>query len=423
MGRIAFTNARLLDGDSRARSGQTVIVEGDRLVYVGDDADANLGPNDQQFALNDRTLMPGMFQSHWHGSYKGLDFKCLPVGLEQPPGYLMLLAATQARLALDCGFTSVIGAATGDALDAQLKMAIADGIVEGPRIFASGRWLITTGDSNDLPEYSWWGITSLGAQRICDGPDEFRKGARREILEGAEVIKIFNDSGHALLYGSHFLSMTADELAAAVEATHQRGKLIRSHVTGKKAILDCIDAGVDILDHVDQIDEECIERIVESGTFVCPSVYLLKAIIDTVSAQDDGTIDTPFFEIMQQDFDNMCRMLPLAAQSGAKFMIGDDWGTAMTPHGDYHKEMQLYVDCGVPELDVIRWATRHPAEAMNMGNELGTITTGKIADLLIVDGDPSEDISVLGDRDKLLAIMKEGEFHKNNLGLVDFTAP
>jgi len=416
MARIAFTNARLLDGDNHARPGQTVIVEGDRLAYVGDDATANLGPNDQQFALNDRTLMPGMFQAHWHGSYKGLDFKCLPVGLEQPPGYLMLLAANQARLALDCGFTSVIGAATGDALDAQLKMAIADGIVEGPRIFASGRWLITTGDSNDLPEYSWWGITSMGAQRICDGPDEFRKGARREILEGAEVIKIFNDSGHALLYGSHFLSMTADELAAAVEATHQRGKLIRSHVTGKKAILDCIDAGVDILDHVDQIDEECINRIIESDTFVCPSVYLLKAIIETVSAQNDGTLDTPFFEIMQQDFDNMCRMLPLAARSGAKFMIGDDWGTAMTPHGDYYKEMQLYVDCGVPELDVIRWATRHPAEAVNMGSELGTITTGKIADLLIVDGDPSEDISVLGDSEKLRAIMKEGQFYKNNLG-------
>jgi imidazolonepropionase-like amidohydrolase len=160
---------------------------------------------------------------------------------------------------------------------------------------------------------------------------------------------------------------------------------------------------------------ECIDRIVESDTFVCPSVYLLKAILETVSAQGDGTIDLPFFEAMQQDFDNMCRMLPLAARAGAKFMIGDDWGTAMTPHGDYHKEMQLYVDCGVAALDVIRWATRHPAESMNMGKELGTIATGKIADLLVIDGDPSEDISVLGDQDKLQLVMTEGKICKNNL--------
>ncbi len=415
MGRIAFIKANLLDGDRPAQPGMTVIVEGERIVHVGNDANAPLRPDDQLLPLDGHTVMPGMFQAHWHGSYKGLDFQCVPVGLEQAPGYLMLLATTQARLALDCGFTSVIGAATGDALDAQLKMAIADGIVQGPRIFASGRWLITTGDSNHLPEYAWWGITSMGAQRVCDGPDEFRKGARQEIREGAEVIKIFNDSGHALLYGTQFLSMTATELAAVVEATHHRGKKIRSHVTGKKAILACIEANVDILDHADQIDEECVDRIVASNTFVCPSLYLLKAIMDTVRAQDDGTIDTPFFEIMQRDFDNMQRMLPYAAQGGARFMVGDDWGTAMTPHGDYIEEMKLYVECGVAALDVIRWATMHPAESMGMGDELGTIEAGKIADLLVVNGDPSQDIGILGNRDNLLAIMQEGSFYKSML--------
>jgi imidazolonepropionase-like amidohydrolase len=415
MARIALVNANLLDGENAAVSGMTIIVEGDRIVSVSDDAAAALGSDDQVISLDGRTVMPGMFQAHWHGSYKGLDFECVPVGLEKPPGYLMLLAATQAKLALDYGFTSVIGAATGDALDAQLKMAIADGVVEGPRIFASGRWLITTGDSNDLPEYYWWGITSPGGQRICDGPDEFRKGARQEIREGAEVVKIFNDSGHALLYGTQFLSMTSSELAAVVEATHHRGKKIRSHVTGKQAILDCIDAGVDILDHADQIDAECVDRIVESNSFVCPSLYLIKAILSVVRDQDDGTIDTPFFEVMQQDYDNMRNMLPYAAKAGAKFMLGDDWGTAMSPHGDYNEEMKLYVECGVDALTVLKWATQYPAESMGMGNELGTIAEGKIADLLVLQGDPSQDISLLGDRDKILAIMRDGKFHKSLL--------
>jgi imidazolonepropionase-like amidohydrolase len=139
-------------------------------------------------------------------------------------------------MALEHGFTSVIGAAVGDAIDAQLKAAIADGVLEGPRIMASGRWLITTGDSNDLPEFWWWGITAPGSQIICDGADEFRKAVRREILEGAEIIKIFSDSGHALLYGSSFTSMTDGELHAVVETAHHRQKKVRSHTTAKSNI-------------------------------------------------------------------------------------------------------------------------------------------------------------------------------------------
>jgi imidazolonepropionase-like amidohydrolase len=97
-------------------------------------------------------------------------------------------------------------------------------------------------------------------------------------------------------------------------------------------------------------------------------------------------------------------------------MVGDDWGTAMTPHGEYVREMQLYVDeVGIPALDVIRWATRHGAEAMGMGEELGTVAEGALADLLVVRGDPSADIGVLGDPENLVAIMKEGRFVKCGL--------
>jgi imidazolonepropionase-like amidohydrolase len=177
MTRTRFQGGKLFDGDNVAVSGKTVTVEGGRIATVCDDAAAEVRPDDRVVDTSGSTLMPGMVQAHWHGSYAGLDFTPPPVGLERPPGYLMLLAAKHGRMALERGFTSVIGAATSDAIDAQLKAAIADGVLEGPRIMASGRWLITTGDSNDLPEFWWWGISSPGAQRICDGPDEFRKGA------------------------------------------------------------------------------------------------------------------------------------------------------------------------------------------------------------------------------------------------------
>jgi len=414
MTRTVFHSARLLDGESPAVTGQTVLVEGDRIVRVCGDAAFTPAPDDDVIDIGGRTLMPGMVQAHWHGSYAGLDFEPPPVGLERPPGYLMLLAAKHARMALERGFTSVIGAATGDALDAQLKAAIADGVTEGPRIMASGRWIITTGDSNDLPEFWWWGITSPGAQRICDGADEFRKAVRQEIKEGAEIIKVFSDSGHALLYGPEFVSMTSGELAAAVEAAHHRGKKIRSHVTAKANILQCIAAGVDVLDHADGIDEECVEAMLEADTHVCPSLHLPRAILDHVTAE--GRADEPFFVAMRRDYENTCERLPAAASAGVKLMVGDDWGTTMTPHGDYIREMELYVDeIGIAPLEVLRWATKHGAEAMGLGEELGTIAGGKIADLLVVDGEPDQHVGVLGEPVNLLAIMRDGAFVKREI--------
>jgi imidazolonepropionase-like amidohydrolase len=411
--RIVFTGANLLDGDSAARPNQTVVVEDGRFAVVDRDGAFTPSEADCVIALDGDTLMPGMVQAHWHGPYEGLDFTPPPVGLEKPPGYLMLLAAKHARLALDRGFTSVIGAAAGDAIDAQLKQAIADGVLVGPRILAGGRWLITTGDSNELPEFWWWGIQSMGAQRVCDGPDEFRKGVRREIHEGSEIIKIFNDSGHALLYGMDFVSMTDEELHAAVEATHHRGKLIRSHVTHPREIMKCIRAGVDVLDHVDGMDRECIDAMLEAGSFVCPSLYLTKAVLETIKALGEGKENEPFFVALQRDFDHMCEILPEANAAGVQLMVGDDWGTAMTPHGDYVKEMELYVDeVGIDPLDVIRWATVNGTRCMRMGDELGTVAAGKVADLVLVKGDPSKNISLLGDPANLLAVMKDGVFTK-----------
>jgi imidazolonepropionase-like amidohydrolase len=280
----------------------------------------------------------------------------------------------------------------------------------GPRIVPCGRWLITTGDSNDLPNFWWWGITSPGSQRICDGPDEFRKAVRQEIKEGAEIVKIFADSGHALLYGSDFVSMTEAELRAVVEAAHDRGKKVRCHVTAKRMILRCIDAGVDVLDHADGMDDECIEAMVKAGTYVCPSLYLPKAMLAMIAAQGQGKQNEPFFVTMRRDLDRMCEVLPRAAKAGVKLMVGDDWGTVMTPHGDYAKELELYVnDAGIDARTVLRWAIVHGTECMGMGEQLGRIEEGRLADVVAVHGDPSRDISILASPDNIRLVMKDGK--------------
>ncbi len=410
MGRTVFRDANLLDGTTAARPGMSIAVEGTTIVDVGAAIPAK--PDDAVIDLAGQTLMPGLIQSHWHGSYRGIDFACPPVGLEKPPGYLMLVALKHAQLALSFGYTTVIGAATGDALDAQLKWAIADGIVEGPRVIPCGRWLITTGDANDFPEYWWWGKLAKGAQEICDGPYEFRRAVRQEIKEGAEIIKIFADAGHALIYGKGHVSMAQDEIQAVIEATHDRGKKVRAHVDTKRGILNAIKSGIDLLDHADEMDEECIDAMAESGIGVCPSMYFPKAVIQRMVDDGLGWEKRPMAVEIQRDLDRMSKLLPYAAKRGAKFLIGDDWGTAMTPHGAYNRELELYVECGVPALEVIRWATANAADFLGMKGQIGCVAEGATADLVVVKGDPSRDIALLGDKEKIRAVMKEGAFVK-----------
>jgi imidazolonepropionase-like amidohydrolase len=115
---------------------------------------------------------------------------------------------------------------------------------------------------------------------------------------------------------------------------------------------------------------------------------------------------------IQRDLDRMSSLLPYAAKRGAKFLIGDDWGTAMTPHGQYNRELELYVESGVPALDVIRWATANAAEFLGMKGQLGCIAEGAVADLVVVKGDPSRNIALLGDTANIRAVMKEGAFTK-----------
>ena len=412
MARTVFKGANLLDGTSAARSNMTVVVESGTIAQVAGDGTVTPQSGDTVVDLKGDTLMPGLIQSHWHGSYRGIDFACPPVGLEKPPGYLMLVALKHAQMALNSGFTTVIGAATGDALDAQLKWAIADGIAEGPRVIPCGRWLITTGDANDFPEFWWWGKLNKGAQEICDGPYEFRRAVRQEVKEGAEIIKIFADAGHALIYGKGHVAMTQDEIEAVVQATHDRGKKVRSHVDTKRGILNAIESGIDLLDHADEMDEECIDAIAESGVAVCPSMYFPKAVIQRMVDDGFGWEKKPMAVEIQRDLDRMSSVLPYAAKKGAKFLIGDDWGTQMTPHGHYHKELELYVEVGVSALEVIKWATANAADFLGMAGKLGCVREGAIADLIVVKGDPSRDITLLGHGETLRAIMKEGVFHK-----------
>ena len=406
MTRLVLTGARLLDGTRPAIDNATVAIEGGRIVDLATGARTathTIGTQDHVVDLAGRTLMPGMFTCHFHATYHELGSQPnTPYGDEYPPSYLALIAAKNLHTALQHGYTGVVGAGGSHHVEGGVKRAIEDGLIPGPRFWPSSRELSTTGHSNDAVPW-YWGMHASGAVRLCDGAEEFRLGVR-EIKRGAQVIKLFVTGGHGTLAPKHRIEMSRDELAAAIDTTHERGALIRGHLVNKPAIMMALELGIDIVDHCDEMDDEVIAALVETGAFVVPSLHFPKHFVETFGSGLGFAADA-----MRADLEHMYATIPKAQAAGVKFVLGDDYGAVGFPHGAYGPELRLYVEhAGVTPLDIIGWATRNGAELVGRGDDLGTVEVGKLADLIVVDGDPSFDIGALADR-RPLAVLKGGE--------------
>ncbi len=408
MARMLLRAANLLDGSGPTRPGTTLVIEGERVAQVAPDATIAARPDDDVLSLAGRTVMPGMVSAHFHATFEGATLDVFPLGVDRPPGVLMLRAAKNAQLALACGFTSLVGAGGGDDIDAQLALAIAQRLVPGPRILPCSRNLGTTSGYIDLAPW-WYRMQNLGACRMADGPDEFRRAVREEIKRGARMIKVFATGGHGNVNtGQRELSRA--ELAALVDAAHQRGARVRAHCAWKASMLECIAVGVDVIDHGDEIDAECIDAMSRAGTFWDPSALYLQKLLDLPTLQ--GPESAALRDATARELENIARWLGPAQRAGARIVLGDDYGTVLMPHGSYAEEIAFYVkQLGAAPLDVLGWATRNGGALMGL-SDLGTLEAGKLADLIVVDGDPSADPTVLCDRSRICGVMKGGAWFR-----------
>ena len=415
MSKIFLRGARVVDGVKKPVNNKVIVIDGERIKSVSSNAKAaQPSAKDKVFDLDGKVVMPGMCMSHYHPAYNNVT-SAGQIDLEHPPTMLTLVASKNAELALHCGFTSTIGAGAGHYIDVVLRDAINSGLIPGPRVFACGRDIVTTGDSVDVHP-KWWKIGLDSFAKLCDGPDEFRKAVREEIHRGVDIVKLYPTGGHGLPTEREFMSMAEDEIDVAINTAHDRGVKIRGHLISKRGILASLKAGIDIVDHGDGIDDECIDWFLKQGSYMAPSLYLPSVM---VSAYLSG--EAPYLESLVPDLERTLESHPenvkKANDAGVPMLVGDDFGFgSQMPHGDYAKELAVYPDlCGVSNLDVIRWATYNAAKFTGRDHELGTVEEGKLADLLVVDGDPSKDLRVLGDRSNIKAVIKGGEFVTNSL--------
>jgi imidazolonepropionase-like amidohydrolase len=405
-----FREATVLDGEHLPRGGLTVVVDDNRITSVSERDPVDLGPEDRVVDLGGRTLMPGMVTCHFHATYHELGLLPGPFGLSEAPALQAVRAVKNLEKVLMSGFTSAVSAGAPFGIDGSMVQAIKEGAIAGPRFVPGSRDLSTTGHANDYAPW-YWRVGEPGALHLCDGPDEFRKAVREEIKEGARIIKMFVTGGHGVPRAPERIEMTAEEMGAAIEAAHLRGAKIRGHIANREAILMAVELGMDVIDHGDGMDGECIDRIVAAGTFVVPSMFFLFKYAELLKGQSPAMA-----EAMQEELDSALAVLPMAHDAGVKLVLGDDYGAAGFPHGIYGEELEFYVKvAGMAPLDVVRWATVNGAALMGRGDELGGVSAGKLADLLVVDGDPIADIAVLADRTRILAVMKDGQFMKDEL--------
>lgn len=429
MARWVFENGNLFDGIEATQSGAHVVVEGRRIIAVGRGT-APTGAGDRRIDLAGKTLLPGLIQCHFHSGFGPDAGNPMPVlGLNAPPAYLGMVAVYNARIALENGVTSVIGSSNGDHLDVALKEAIKIGVAPGPRVIPCTTEMGPSGDYSDGTNRAWhMDLGRTGLIRSCDGVEAFRHAVRQEVGRGCEIVKLSLGKGHGASPSDERCSLTREEIEVVVETAHARGALVRAHCPSRLGVLLCAKTGVDIIDHGDRIDDEGIEAVLEADATIAPSLLWGERFLGMADAWDDangpfpigdGFPETPEerqerIEGVREDYAYTCEAVPKMQAAGVRMVLGDDYGFPMMPHGDYVSEMEIYVRLGIPPLEVMRWATRNGALAMkHKGRELGTLEAGKLADLIVVDGDPTQDVSVLRDPSRIALVMKDGEILKD----------
>jgi imidazolonepropionase-like amidohydrolase len=411
--RLVLLDAQVVDALGARRS--SVVVEGRTIAEVSEHPARQA--DDRVVALAGRTVMPGLVSAHFHATYHELGSRQTPFGLEDPPALQAVRAVRNLETLLQCGFTAAVSAGAPFAIDASMKVAIREGLIVGPRLMAGSNDVSTTGHAGDKSFPWYWDVGAMGAVHRCDGPDEFRRAVREEIKRGAEIIKMFVTGGHGTVAPSEQMEMSRDELTAGIEAAHQRGALVRGHIANREAIHMALDAGIDVIDHGDGLDDQAIERMVDDGTFLVPSQLFPARFAEAMAGSGLG-----FGASMTKDIEAALEILPRANEAGVRLLLGDDYGAIGLPHGCYADELAFYVkEAGIAPLDVIRWGTLHGAQLMGRADRLGTVEVGKLADLVVVDGDPLADITVLADRARLLAVMKGGDLVKD--ALADLVPP
>ena len=405
---LVIENGQLIPGTGAAPVPAAALhVESGRITYAGRSSAAPPVPaTARRIDARGGTIMPGLVEAHFHPTYFNVA-ALEDLDIKYPVEYVTLLAASNARLALECGYTAARSGGSLFNIDVWLKKAIENDITLGPRLAASGREICGVGGLMDWnPDFRKIGMEGLVL--LINGPDEARAAVRKLVKDGVEWVKTYptGDAAAPDTNDHHTLCMTFEEMHACVATAHNHGLKVTGHCRATAGIKNALRAGYDTLEHGTFMDDEALDLLLERNTPVVPALQFEHASI----------VEGPRFGMSQRVIDGHKETLEGGAESarrilkaGGRLGMGGDYGFAWTPHGTYAKELTFFVRyVGLSPLEVITCATRTGAEIMGRSSEFGTLEPGKLADLLVVDGDVFSDIAILEERSCLIAVIQGG---------------
>jgi imidazolonepropionase-like amidohydrolase len=415
-GSLLIANGRLVDGSgSPAVADGAVAVKDGKIVYAGPAKGAPSVPVDaRRIDARGGTIMPGLVEAHFHATYFNVA-ELADLDVKYPVEFVTILAACNAKLALECGYTSARSGGSLHNIDVWLKKAIEDDLIPGPRLAANGREICGAGGLMD------WNSDHLklgmeGLILLINGPDQARSAVRKLVKDGVEWIKTYptGDAAAPDTADHHTLCMTFEEMAAVVSEAHNYRRKVTGHCRATQGIKNALRAGFDCLEHGTFMDREALDMLLERNTPVVPALQFEYASIEK----------GPGFGMPQSVVDGHKETLEGGAESariilkaGGRLGMGGDYGFAWNPHGDYAKELTFFVKyVGFTAMETITCATKVGAEIMGRSHEIGTLEAGKLADILVVDGDVLGDIAVLEDRSRFVAVIQGGEVKGGRLG-------
>lgn len=410
MRRILISNAMVFDSVTGKASPGSVLVEGNRIAALLPATEAT-ADGAMEIDAKGAFLMPGMIEGHGHISFidQADIMELAVIGVEEHT----LATMHNARKLLEAGFTSVNSAASAKVrLDAVIRDEINAGRIPGPRLRAASPEITVTsglGDSNKMHVK----LHTFGL--VADGEDEIASTVRLCIREGVDNIKL-NISGDVFMPNADSFStvMADNEVAVAVKTAHAHGKRVAAHCRAADSVKRAVKCGVDMIYHCDHADEEALEMLEEAKDWVLtgPAVGVIISSIKALEEADDPA-NGPAIDELKQLFEDNCWTHNEMRKRGIPVVVGGDYGFAVTPQGTNAKDLEHFVrHYGFSEAETLQCATLIGAKAMDMADDLGQIREGFLADMLLVDGNPLDDITIMQNKDRFLMIMKDGEIHQ-----------
>jgi imidazolonepropionase-like amidohydrolase len=409
---IVLKGGVLIDGTGKAPlENAVVVIKGSNIVSIGEEENVEIPSESNIITVDGHTIIPGLIDAHLHltGTRSRNMMEWL---LETDPALRALRTAADAQALLYSGYTTV--RCCGSTISIALKRAIDEGITLGPRIMAARKMITRTGghEGHSIP-IKW--IKEAGVTRLADGTDDCRLAVREQLRGGADFIKIctgvWGESKH-FPYASPDYSV--GEIEVMVEEAHRTGVRIASHALGKEGISIAVKAGVDTIEHGREVDEEVCKLMVKNNVILVPT---LAATI--LKEKDRATETDPKWQVayapgniekMNEDTYNAVR---IAHASGVKIAAGSDitgaplFGGYLM--GDNAVELEYLTRCGLSPMEALMAATKIGGEALGMEDQIGTVESGKLADILVIDTNPLEDIRILQNSNAIRMVIKNGD--------------